>query len=57
MTDKQFLKSTLRQLLILEDLHSNYFRGNLIEVAISILGQKETEEEIIEVDSLGAMFR
>lgn len=57
MTDKQFLKSTLRQLLILEDLHSNYFRGNLIEVAISILGQKETKEEIIEVDSLGAMFR
>ena len=56
MSEQQFLNSTLRQLLILEDLHSNYFRGNLMQVAISILGDGEEGEEVVYVESLGDMF-
>lgn len=61
MTEEQFLSSTLRQILILDELHSNYFKNNLREVVAetidSILGnQTEEEEEEIYVESFSDLF-
>lgn len=61
MTEEQFLSSTLRQILILDELHSNYFKNNLREVVAetidSILGnQTEEEEEEIYVESFSELF-
>ncbi|MPN33431.1 hypothetical protein SDC9_180918 [bioreactor metagenome] len=56
MTEKEFLRTTLRQLLILEDLHSNYIQGNLMQVANSILGEQEAVEEDKYVESFSALF-
>ena len=60
MTEEQFLSSTLRQVLILDELHSNYFKNNLREVVAetidSILGNQIEEEEEIYVESFSELF-
>lgn len=58
MSEKQFLNSTLRQILILEGLHSNYFKNNLREIVAEVIdsmfGQQEEEE--IYVESFSDLF-
>lgn len=60
MSEDQFLNSTLRQILILEDFHNNYFKNNLREVVAetidSILGDAKQEEEEIYVESFSELF-
>lgn len=60
MSEDQFLNSTLRQILILEDFHSNYFKNNLKEVVaetiVSILGDAKQDEEEIYVESFSELF-
>lgn len=59
MSEEQFLNSTLRQILILEDLHSNYFKNNLREIVVetidSMFGTSKEEEEIY-VESFSDLF-
>lgn len=60
MSEDQFLNSTLRQILILEDFHNNYFKNNLREVVAetidSILGDAKQEDEEIYVESFSELF-
>lgn len=60
MSEDQFLNSTLRQILILEDFHNNYFKNNLREVVAetidSILGNQIEEEEEVYVESFLELF-
>lgn len=61
MTEEQFLNSTLRQLLLLEELNSNYFKNNLREVlgeCIEVLyGEgSQDEDEKIYVESFSNLF-
>lgn len=61
MTEVQFLNSTLRQLLILEELNSDYLKNNLREVLgeciSSLFGDNtQDEEEKIYVESLSDLF-
>lgn len=60
MSEDQFLNSTLRQILILRDFHSNYFKNNLREVVAetidSIFGNSKQEEEEIYVESFSDLF-
>ncbi len=60
MSEEQFLNSTLRQILILEEFHSNYFKNNLREVVAetinSILGNQTEEEEEVYVESFSELF-
>lgn len=60
MSEDQFLNSTLRQILILEDFHNNYFKNNLREVIAetidSILGDAKQEDEEIYVESFSELF-
>lgn len=60
MSEEEFLKSTLRQILILEELHSNYFRDNLMQVAGKVInyvfGNSEDEEGEIYVESFSDLF-
>lgn len=60
MSEDQFLNSTLRQILILEDFHNNYFKNNLREVVAetidSILGDAKQDEEEIYVESFSELF-
>ena len=60
MSEEEFLNSTLRQILILEKLHSNYFKNNLKEVVgetiDSIFGNVKQEEEEIYVESFSDLF-
>ena len=60
MSEEQFLNSTLRQILILEEFHSNYFKNNLREVVAetinSIFGNQTEEEEEVYVESFSELF-
>lgn len=60
MSEDQFLNSTLRQILILEDFHNNYFKNNLREVVAetidSMFGNAKEEEEEIYVESFSELF-
>lgn len=61
MSEGEFLNATLRQILILEELHSNYFKNNLRrivgETIDSLFGNsKEGEEEVIYVESFSDLF-
>ncbi|MGG7057613.1 hypothetical protein ACQPUZ_04875 [Clostridium tertium] len=60
MSEEQFLNSTLRQILILGELHSNYFKNNLREVVAetidSFLGNSEEEEKEVYVESFSDLF-
>lgn len=56
MSEVEFLNSTLRQLLVLEELHNDYIQGNLMKVAVNILGEKEESEEETYVDSFSDLF-
>ena len=60
MSEEQFLNATLRQILILEELHSNYFKNNLREVVGEVIdiisGNSEKEEEVIYVESFSDLF-
>ncbi|MFQ8923803.1 MAG: hypothetical protein ACLR60_18110 [Clostridium paraputrificum] len=61
MTEEQFLNSTLRQLLILEELNSDYLKNNLREVLGECIGSlfgdnTQDEEEKIYVESLSDLF-
>lgn len=60
MTEEQFLNSTLRQILILEEFHSNYFKNNLREIVgetiDSMFGSSREEEEQIYVESFSDLF-
>lgn len=60
MSEEQFLNSTLRQILILEEFHSNYFKNNLREVVAetinSIFGNQAEEEEEVYVESFSELF-
>ena len=60
MSEEQFLNSTLRQILILEEFHSNYFKNNLRELIGEVLdvfyGSNEEEEKTIYVDSFSDLF-
>lgn len=60
MSEEQFLKSTLRQILILEELHSNYFKNNLKEVIgetiDSVFGNSKQEDEEVYVESFSDLF-
>lgn len=60
MSEEQFLNSTLRQILILEEFHSNYFKNNLREIVIetidSMFGNSKEEEEEIYVESFSDLF-
>lgn len=60
MSEDQFLNSTLRQILILEDFHNNYFKNNLREVVAetidSVLGDAKQDEEEIYVESFSELF-
>lgn len=60
MSEDQFLNSTLRQILILEDFHNNYFKNNLREVVAetidSILGDAKQDQEEIYVESFSELF-
>ena len=61
MTEEQFLNSTLRQLLLLEELNSNYFKNNLREVLGECIeacygeGSKDEDEKIY-VESFSDLF-
>ena len=59
MSEKQFLSSTLRQILILDELHSKYFKNNLREVVtetIDLFLDSQEEEEEIYVESFSDLF-
>ena len=60
MTEQQFLNTTMRQLLILEEFHSNYFKNNLREVVGEVIdifyGDNEEKEQEIYVDSFSSLF-
>lgn len=60
MSEEQFLNSTLRQILILEEFNSNYFKNNLREVvgeALDLMfGNSQEEEEEIYVESFSDLF-
>lgn len=60
MSEERFLSSTLRQILILDKLHSSYFKNNLREVVAetidSFFGNPEEEEEQIYVESFSDLF-
>ena len=60
MTEEKFLNSTLRQILILEEFHSNYFKNNLREIAgetiDSMFGNSKEEEGEIYVESFSDLF-
>lgn len=61
MTEEQFLNSTLRQLLLLEELNSDYFKNNLREVlgeCIEVLcgESSQDEDEKVYVESLSDLF-
>ena len=60
MSEEQFLNSTLRQILILEEFHGNYFKNNLREVVAetinSIFGNQIEEEEEVYVESFSELF-
>lgn len=60
MSEEQFLNSTLRQILILEEMHSNYFKNNLrqlISETIDVFfGSDEEEEQTVYVDSFSDLF-
>lgn len=60
MSEERFLSSTLRQILILDELHSKYFKNNLREVVAetinSFFGNQEEEEEEIYVESFSDLF-
>lgn len=60
MSEEQFLNSTLRQILILEEFHSNYFKNNLREIVGEtidfMLGDSKEEEEEIYVESFSDLF-
>ena len=60
MSENQFLNSTLRQILILEELHSNYFKNKLREIVgetiDSIFGNSKQEEEEVYVESFSELF-
>ena len=60
MSEERFLSSTLRQILILDELHSNYFKNNLREVVAetidSFFGNPKEEEEQIYVESFSDLF-
>ena len=60
MSEEQFLNSTLRQILILEEMHSNYFKNNfrqLISETIDVFfGSDEEKEETVYVDSFSDLF-
>lgn len=59
MTEEQYLNATLRQILVLEKLHSNYFKNNLREIVGETLecvfGTSEEPEEIY-VESFSDLF-
>lgn len=60
MSEEQFLNSTLRQILILEEFHSNYFKNNLREIVSetidTMFGNSQEEEEEIYVESFSDLF-
>jgi len=60
MSEEQFLNSTLRQILILEEMHSNYFKNNLRELICETIdvffGSDEEKEETVYVDSFSDLF-
>lgn len=60
MSEEQFLNSTLRQILILEEFHSNYFKNNLRELISETIdvffGSDEEEEQTVYVDSFSDLF-
>ena len=60
MSEEQFLNATLRQILILEEFHSNYFKNNLREIVgetiDSMFGNSNDEEEEIYVESFSDLF-
>jgi hypothetical protein len=59
MSEEQFLNSTLRQILILEEFHSNYFKNNLREIVGEIIDSffgNSSEEEEIYVESFSDLF-
>lgn len=60
MSEERFLSSTLRQILILDELNSNYFKNNLREIVAetidSIFGNSNEEEEEIYVESFSDLF-
>lgn len=60
MSEEEFLRTTLRQILILEELHSNYFKNNLKEVIgetiDSIFGNSKQEDEEVYVESFSDLF-
>ena len=60
MSEEQFLNSTLRQLTLLEKMHSNYFKNNLRELISEtidvFLGSDEKKEETVYVDSFSDLF-
>lgn len=58
MDEEQFLNSTLRQILILERYHGDYFKNNLREIVsetVSIFFGDSEEEELY-VDSFEDLF-
>lgn len=60
MSEKDFLSSTLRQILNLERMHTNYFRDNLryvaSEIINSITGHSAEDDEEIYVESFSDLF-
>lgn len=60
MSEEQFLNSTLRQILILEEFHCNYFKNNLREIVAetidTMFGNYNEEEEEIYVESFSDLF-
>lgn len=60
MSENEFLNSTLRQILILDELHSKYFKNNLREVFGEVIevmfGNSEEKEEQIYVESFSDLF-
>lgn len=59
MSEEQFLRSTLRQILILDELHSKYFKNNLRKVVtetIDLFLDSQEEEEEIYVESFSDLF-
>ena len=62
MSEKDFLNSTLRQILNLERMHTSYFRDNLKFVANEIINAvtggatEENENEEIYVESFSELF-
>lgn len=60
MSEKDFLNSTLRQILNLERMHTSYFRDNLKFVASEIInamiGDSTEEDEELYVESFSDLF-